>query len=153
MDKRKKRMIGILIMLCVISILVGVAVLLINNWTERQGDQIYYYPEHMFVTPDASVNILEDQEYLALDREIYYTADNITLPIKDEDSEISQFWINYFSAIQHGDAVQQPDHLDNKGGKGEDGGTYKGIAVAGLGWLLMHRLSPLTRDRRIICQA
>lgn len=102
--KQRKKIIRLLILICIVGMLIGVAALLIDAYAREQEDQIYYYPAHMFATPDFSFDILSDEDYLGLDRSIYYTKDNITAPIKGDESEIAAFWCAYFSAILHGDA-------------------------------------------------
>lgn len=82
------------VMLGVILLLVGVVCILehirdLNTVDETKGDDpIYFY------TPDPDANILEDEDYLGLDRRIYVTRGGETTPVTDEN------------VSSHGPAVQ-----------------------------------------------
>lgn len=77
------------------------------------GEKIRYrdYPplgEEYFHTPDWNENIFDNQEYLSKDRSIYYTSNNVTLLLEDDDDfesagQIALFFREYFDAVINGD--------------------------------------------------
>lgn len=82
----KKRILTVvLIAVAVLSLLYGLTVLLESALTPSQDDEGTTLPSVTYFPPDYEYDIMEDPDYLALDRRIYYTHGSERFILTDEN--------------------------------------------------------------------
>lgn len=104
MSKRKKLLIGILVFLAVLAAMLAFYVLVI----EKDVPEPEYQNLTRFNTeePDWDTNILEDDEYLALDRKIYFSNGSETFELSPTDTSVpdsAHIFTDYIDGIVMGE--------------------------------------------------
>ncbi|MGM9681463.1 MAG: NfeD family protein [Eubacteriales bacterium] len=119
-DPSRKKKKGAIIFLAVLGVLAVVLALLNtvdfealaekineNKETTAEAVPVKTYPPTYFEIPDYNENLADDGEYLALDRNIYYSYRGETFVVErdvpDKD-DLRRFWQEYFDAVTAGDA-------------------------------------------------
>ena len=75
--------------------------------SDSQKQELVTYPEHYFEEPIYDENVLEDEQYVGLDRYVYLKIGNEINQLSGssyEDGTMEDFWIDYFNAVVGADS-------------------------------------------------
>lgn len=120
MLKKKSRSRKILFIVSAVLFVVFIAAVVVGGvwyWKYRNAEKnpsttekpIVYYPA------DYEKDILQDQVYLAYDRDLYYTNGSVTMAYNENDRDIASeeclFFLDYFHSVITGDYESYPSYF------------------------------------------